>query len=432
MRREFIIEHIDEYVGDEVILKGWVYNRRSSGKIVFLLVRDGTGIVQVVFTPRDSGEENFKIAESLSQETSLEIKGIVREEKRAPGGYEIIGKEIRPIHHSEGYPITKKSHGVDFLLRHRHLWLRSRKQFAILRIRSELVKAIRDYLDERDFVLIDSPIFTPTSCEGTTTLFEVPYFDDKVVYLSQSGQLYQEAGAAAFRRVYCFGPVFRAEKSKTRRHLTEFWQVEPEVAFMEFDALLEFAEDFISYIVQRVLEKRKKELEILERDTSLLEKVSPPFPRITYMDAVKLLQEKGMDIKEGDDFGADEETEISKSFEKPVMVHRFLAEMKPFYMKRDPENNKLALAVDILAPEGYGEILGGSQREDDYDTLLKRMKEDNLPIEHFQWYLDLRKYGSFPHSGFGLGIERTVAWISGIHHVREAIPFPRTIDRVYP
>ncbi len=425
------IENINEYEGKEILLKGWVYNKRSSGKIRFLLIRDGTGIVQAVFSADEIDENSFELADKVTQESLVELKGVVRKDNRAPGGFEIVAKELKLLSPSENYPITKKEHGIDFLLQNRHLWFRSRKQFAILRIRAEVIKACRDFLDNKGFVLIDAPILTPASCEGTTTLFEVNYFDRKV-YLSQSGQLYNEAAAAAFGRVYCFGPTFRAEKSKTRRHLTEFWMVEPEASFMELFDIINLAEDMVSYIVERVLEKRKRELEILERDINSLLNIKKPFPRITYDEAIKKLQGKGFKINWGDDFGGDEETFLSNLYDKPLIIYYYPAKCKAFYMKRLKENPEISLSVDILAPEGYGEIIGGGQREDDLKELEKRLIEYNLPREPLEWYLDLRKYGSFVHSGFGLGIERTVAWICKIKHVREAIPFPRMIDRIYP
>ncbi|HFB67783.1 MAG TPA: asparagine--tRNA ligase [Calditrichae bacterium] len=425
------IEDIHNHVGEEVVIAGWLYNKRSSGKIHFLLVRDGTNIIQCVVVKNECPDEVFEEAPGIPLESSVLVKGVVKEDKRSPLGYELLLTDLRVVHRAEEYPIGKKEHGIDFLLDHRHLWLRSRRPFAILRIRHEVIKAIRDFFNERGFVLVDTPIFTPNAVEGTTTLFETEYFGQKA-YLTQSGQLYAEAAAMAFGKVYCFGPTFRAEKSKTRRHLTEFWMVEPEVAYFDLDDDMKLAEEFVSYIVQRVLENRRMELEILERDTAPLEKVTPPFPKITYDEAVKILHENGVDFQWGDDFGGADETIISNQFDKPVIVHRYPAEVKAFYMKRDPQNEKLALAMDMLAPEGYGEIIGGSQREDDYDTLLKRLEEHNLPREPFEWYLDLRRYGSVPHAGFGLGLERAVAWICGVQHVRETIPFPRTIYRLTP
>jgi asparaginyl-tRNA synthetase len=431
-KKRVYIEDIHQHVDEEVIIAGWLYNKRSSGKIQFLLVRDGSEIIQCVVVKGEVSEDVFGLYDNMGLESSLLVKGKVHQDKRSPLGYELLVSEILLLQSPEQeYPISKKEHGVEFLMDNRHLWLRSKKQYAVLRIRHEIISAIRDFFNQQGFILIDTPIFTPAAAEGTTTLFETEYFGDKV-YLTQSGQLYAEAAALALGKVYCFGPTFRAEKSKTRRHLTEFWMVEPEVAFFDLDDDMRLAEDFISYIVQRVLENRKSELEILERDISRLEKIKVPFPRITYSEGVEILQKNGIDFKWGDDFGGTDETVISEQFERPVIVHRYPAQVKAFYMKRDPENEKLALAMDVLAPEGYGEIIGGSQREDDYDALVKRIKEHKLPMKAFEWYLDLRRYGSVPHAGFGLGIERTVAWLCGIPHIRETIPFPRTIYRVYP
>ncbi len=425
------VEELRDYVGKEVELRGWVYHRRSSGKIHFLVIRDGTGICQCVIFKPEVSEELFELADHIPLESSVIIRGVVREDKRAPGGYELGVKELEVVHRSEEYPIQPKEHGVDFLLRHRHLWIRSPRQNAILRIRHEVIRACRDFFDQRGFVLLDAPIFTPSACEGTTTLFEVNYFGEPA-YLTQSGQLYMEAGALALGKVYCFGPTFRAEKSKTRRHLTEFWMVEPEVAWYHLEDVMNLAEDLVCYIVERVLEQRKAELERLERNTAPLEQIKKPFPKITYDQALKILKEKGMEIEWGEDFGGDEETVLSQNFSRPVMIHRYPAKCKAFYMARDPENPQLALCVDMLAPEGYGEIIGGGEREWRYDELVERIKEHNLPQSAFEWYLDLRRYGSVPHSGFGLGIERTVAWICGIHHIRETIPFPRMLERIYP
>ncbi|RMG69183.1 MAG: asparagine--tRNA ligase [Calditrichaeota bacterium] len=430
-KQRVYIEEIHQHVGEEVILAGWLSNKRSSGKIHFLLVRDGTNTIQCVVVKGECPDEVFEAYNQLSLESSLLVKGLVKEDRRSPLGYELLVTDLRIIHRAEEYPIGKKEHGIDFLLDHRHLWLRHRRPFAVLRIRHQVVKAIRDFFNSRGFVLVDTPIFTPAACEGTTTLFETDYFGEKA-YLTQSGQLYAEAAAMAFGKVYCFGGTFRAEKSKTRRHLTEFWMVEPEVAYADLDDNMKLAEDFVSHIVQHVLENCQMELNMLERDTSRLEKVSPPFPRITYDEAVQILHDNQIDFQWGDDFGGTDETVISNQFDKPVIVHRYPAAVKAFYMKRDPQNPDLALAMDVLAPEGYGEIIGGSQREDDYDTLVQRLEEHNLPREAFEWYLDLRRYGSVPHSGFGLGVERTVAWICGTHHVRETIPFPRTIYRLTP
>ena len=425
------IKDISEYDKKDVEIKGWLYNKRSSGKIWFILVRDGTGIIQCIVSKNDVDEKTFKNAEDITQESSLILKGSVREDKRAPGGYELIVKEIELIQIAVDYPITPKEHGPAFLLDRRHLWLRSAKQAAIMRIRHEVIKSCRDFFDVNGFTLIDTPIFTPAACEGTSTLFETDYFGQKA-YLTQSGQLYAEAGAMALGKVYCFGPTFRAEKSKTRRHLTEFWMIEPEVAFNDLDDNMKLGEDLVEYIVQQSLKNRKNDLAILERDTSKLEKVTAPFPKISYDEAVDILNKKGVDFKWGGDLGGGDETVLSEQFEKPVFVHRYPAAIKAFYMKRDPENEKLALACDLLAPEGYGEIIGGSQREDSLDELEKRIKEHKLPREAFEWYLDLRKYGTVPHSGFGMGIERVVSWISGIDHLREAIPFPRMIYRLTP
>ncbi len=425
------IDDISQYVGQEVTIAGWLYNQRSSGKIQFLLVRDGTNTIQCVVVKGEVSDEVFNLCDNIGLETSLVVKGLVKEDKRSPIGFEIQVTDLGIVQQAIDYPISKKEHGIEFLMDKRHLWLRSRKQYAVLRIRHEIISAIRDFFNERKFTLIDAPIFTPAACEGTTTLFETEYFGDKA-YLTQSGQLYAEAAAMAFGKVYCFGPTFRAEKSKTRRHLTEFWMVEPEVAYFDLDDDMHLAEDFISYIVRRVLENRRQELEMLERDISKLETVKAPFPRLRYDEAVEILKKKGVDFDWGNDFGGADETIISEEFDRPVVVHRYPAAVKAFYMKRDPENENLALAMDVLAPEGYGEIIGGSQREDDYGALLKRLEEEKLPRESFEWYLDLRRYGSVPHSGFGLGIERTVAWICGIPHIRETIPFPRTIYRLNP
>lgn len=425
------IEDLKEHEGEDVEVRGWLYNSRFSGKLVFLIVRDGTGFAQGVVSLKDVGEEVFERAKKATLESTIVVRGTVRADKRAPGGYEILVRDVEILHLTEDYPIGPKEHGVGFLMAHRHLWLRSKKQWAIQRIRNELIKAIRDFFYERKFVEFDSPILTPSACEGTTTLFDIDYFGEKA-YLSQSGQLYNEVGAAALGKVYCFGPTFRAEKSKTRRHLMEFWMVEPEVAFLDLDGNMKLIEDFVSYIIQRVIKNKAYELEILERNTERLKKVVPPFPRISYDEALEILKRKGKEIPWGEDFGGDEETAISEEFEKPVFVHRYPKECKAFYMKEDPENPKLSLSVDLLAPEGYGEIVGGGQREDDYNKLKERMKEAGIPEEPYRWYLDLRKYGTFPHSGFGLGIERTLAWISGIHHVRETIPFPRLLEKIYP
>ncbi|MGA2411514.1 MAG: asparagine--tRNA ligase [Candidatus Binataceae bacterium] len=427
------IEDLGGHSGEEVTLRGWLYNRRSSGKVHFLLIRDGTGVCQCVASINDLGPEAFAAADHLGQETSLQVTGTVREDKRAPGGRELTIKSLKVVAPSNDYPITPKDHGVAFLLDQRHLWVRSARQHAILRVRSEIEAACRDFFHERGFVLFDSPILTPTSCEGTTNLFEIDYFGERKAYLTQSGQLYAEAGALAFGKVYCFGPTFRAEKSKTRRHLTEFWMVEPEVAYFNLDDDMALAEDFVAYIVTRVLDRRREELKTLERDTSKLERAAvKPFARITYDEAIERLQAKGFPLKWGDDLGGDEETALSAEFDGPLMVHRYPSVAKPFYMKHDPDRPELALCVDMLAPEGYGEIIGGGQREDDYDTLRERIIGNHLPLEPFSWYLDLRRYGSVPHAGFGMGIERAVSWICGLHHVREAIPFPRMMERLEP
>jgi asparaginyl-tRNA synthetase len=427
------IEELGGHVGEEVTLTGWLYNRRSSGKVHFLLIRDGTGVCQCVASLSDLGAEAFAAADHLGQETSLEVTGTVREDKRAPGGRELIARSFKVVAAAVDYPITPKDHGVAFLLDLRHLWIRSSRQHAILRVRSEVEAACRDFFHERGFVLFDSPILTPTSCEGTTNLFEIDYFGERKAYLTQSGQLYAEAGALAFGKVYCFGPTFRAEKSKTRRHLTEFWMVEPEVAYFNLDDDMQLAEDFVSYILTRVIERRREDLKILERDVAKLEKAATkPYPRLTYDDAIERLKAKGFAVNWGDDFGGDEETALSADFETPVLVHRYPTACKAFYMKRDPDRLEVALCVDMLAPEGYGEIIGGGQREDDYETLKARILDHNLPLEPFSWYLDLLRYGSVPHAGFGMGIERMVAWACGIHHIREAVPFPRMMERLEP
>lgn len=427
------IEEIAKYDGKEVEIRGWLYNRRSSGKIHFLIIRDGTGIIQGVVLKDEVDQSVFELCDRITQESSIIVNGKVKKEQRAVGGYELKIKDVKVVQFAEPYPISKKEHGIDFLLSERHLWLRSRRQFAIMRIRNEVISAIHDFFNFQGFIRLDAPIFTPSSCEGTTTLFEVPYFGNKV-YLSQSGQLYAEAGCMALGKVYTFGPTFRAELSKTRRHLTEFWQIEPEVAYAELDDIMKLAEEFVSYIVQRVVEHKKEELSMLERDIKLLEKIKPPFPRITYQSAINLLtkQKEVPKTEWGEDFGAPQESYLSHQFELPVMIHHYPAKCKAFYMKRDANNSELALCVDMLAPEGYGEIIGGSQREDDLKALEQRLKEFNLPREPNEWYLDLRRYGSVPHSGFGLGLERTIAWICKLQHIREAIPFPRTIERSYP
>ena len=426
-----MIERIGASAGEAVTLTGWVYNKRSSGKVRFLILRDGTGIIQCVFLKGQVPDAAFELADSVTQESSVAITGTVREEKRAPGGFELTATDLKLIQLAEPYPITLKDHGVEFLMEHRHLWLRSARQHAVLRIRSEIVKAMRDYLDENGFILADTPILTPAAGEGTTTLFPVDYYGEQV-YLAQTGQLYNEAIAASVRKTYCFGPTFRAEKSKTRRHLMEFWMLEPEVAFLDLAGDMTLAEELVAYTVQRVLAKRKPELATLERDTAKIEAIKAPFPRISYGEAIKLLQEKGKEIKPGDDFGGDEETILGEAFDRPVMIHHYPAAIKAFYMKRDAEDPTLALAFDMIASEGYGEIVGGSQREDDLKEMERRIEENKLPPQAYEWYLDVRRFGSFPHSGFGLGLERTVAWICGLKHIRETIPFPRMIEKVYP
>ena len=429
------IKELKKHVGEEVEIRGWVYNKRSSGKVRFLIIRDGTGFLQCVMVKSNLADEVFELYNELSLETSVIVKGKAREDRRAPGGVELELQDLKIVGKSVNFPIPKVREDnipdVGVLLPIRHLWLRTRKQWALMRIRHTVEKAIHDFFDKNGFIRIDAPILTPSACEGTTTLFETDYFGEKA-YLTQSGQLYMEAACMAHGRVYCFGPTFRAEKSKTRRHLMEFWMVEPEIAYAELPDIMENAERFVSYIVERVLEERKEELKTLERDISKLEHVSPPFPKISYTEAVEILKKKGFKFEWGDDFGGDEETAISEEFDKPVIVHRYPAKIKAFYMKRDPQNPELALCMDMLAPEGYGEIIGGGQREDSLEELEKRFDEYDLPKEAYEWYLDLRRYGTVPHAGYGLGIERTIAWISGIRHVREAIPFPRLLEKIYP
>lgn len=446
--RAIAIQDLGSHVGGTVRLRGWLYNRRSSGKVHFLELRDGTGIVQCVMGKNDVSPEAFAKADHLAQETSLELVGEVKAHPKRAGVFEVAVKDFAVVGAPEGeYPITPKEHGTDYLMDHRHLWLRSKRQNAILRVRATLAQAIRDFFDGRGFTLVDAPIFTPNACEGTSTLFETDYHGDKA-YLTQSGQLYMEAAAAAVGKAYCFGPTFRAEKSKTRRHLAEFWMVEPEVAFMDLAGDMELAEDLLCFLVERVLERRRPELEVLERALGPLEAVKKPFPRVRYDDAVAMInehrqkkraegatQDDGSPIPDfpwGDDFGGEDETVVSSRFDRPVMVHRYPAEVKAFYMKRDPEDPRLALCVDVLAPEGYGEVIGGGQREDDLATLVRGIEHHGLPMEAFEWYLDLRRYGSFPHAGFGLGLERAVAWICGLPHVRETIPFPRMLNRLSP
>jgi asparaginyl-tRNA synthetase len=432
------INKLAAHVGQEVTINGWLYNMRSSGKILFPQLRDGSGVVQCVALKNAIAPEVWEALKGLGQESALSIRGTVREDSRAPGGYEIdlMGAEVFDEVHD--YPITPKEHGTEFLMDHRHLWLRSRRQTAILKVRHTVVKAVRDFLDNDDFTLADSPIFTPAACEGTTTLFEVDYFDGEKAYLTQSGQLYNEATAAALGKAYCFGPTFRAEKSKTRRHLTEFWMVEPEMAFAKLDDVMNLAERMLAYIASRVLESRAEELKILERDRTKLEAIVPPFPRMHYDDAVKLLQEgheKGAvesRFEWGGDFGAPDESYLSANYDKPLMVHHYPAEVKAFYMARDPERNELSLGVDVLAPEGYGEVIGGGERATSLEFLEEQIALHELPQEAFEWYLDLRRYGSVPHGGFGMGIERCTAWMCGIEHVRETIPFPRMLYRLRP
>lgn len=431
MNDQIYIGDIAKHEGKEIKICGWLYNKTHKGKLYFLMLRDGTGIIQgVVYKPGvEAGV--FETCEKLTQESSIIVTGKVKADSRAPSGFELDVIHVELVHLAQEYPISPKEHGIEFLMDHRHLWLRSNRQHAILKIRHEIIRSIRDYFDNRGFTLVDAPIFTPAACEGTSTLFETDYFDQKA-YLTQSGQLYMEPAAMALGKVYCFGPTFRAEKSKTRRHLTEFWMVEPEVAYMDLAGDMDLAENFLVYIVSRVLENRQEELKQLERDTAPLEKIQKPFPRIHYDEAVKIIHEAGLKFEAGNDFGATDETVISEKFDRPVMVHRYPAEIKAFYMKNDPEDPSKSLCVDVLAPEGYGEIIGGGQREDDYETLVKKIKKHNLPMEAFDWYLDIRKYGSVPHAGFGLGIERTVTWICNLHHLRETIPYPRLIHRLNP
>jgi len=430
MEKTYIAD-VHNHEGREVTVRGWLYNKRSSGKLWFLLVRDGTGVIQAVASKADVPDDSFLACEQATQETSLSVTGRIAPDKRAPGGYELQVKSIRLHQIAQDYPITPKEHGTAFLMDHRHLWLRSSNQVAVLKIRHEIIRAIRDFFDRQGFTLVDAPIFTPAACEGTTTLFETLYFGEKA-YLTQSGQLYMEAAAMALGKVYCFGPTFRAEKSKTRRHLTEFWMVEPEVAYADLDDAMRLAEDFVAGVVQRVLETRQEELKHLGRDTGRLEKIAAPFPRITYDEAVRLLKNKGIAFEYGNDLGATDETVISDAFDMPVMVHRYPAEVKAFYMKNDPADPSKALCVDMLAPEGFGEIIGGGQREDDFDMLVAKIKKHGLPMSAFEWYLDLRRFGAVPHAGFGLGIERAVGWICGLPHVRETIPFPRMMQRIVP
>jgi len=428
------IEQAGKHDGQEVTMQGWLYNLRESGKLLFPIFRDGTGIIQGVVSLKENPEA-FAALKGLTQESSVIVTGRIRAEQRAPGGYEMgvtAIEVLQKVSEDTPYPIQLKDHGVDFLLDHRHLWIRTPRQAAILRIRAEAVRAARNFMDAQGYTLTDAPMFTPAACEGSSTLFEVNYIDDEKAYLTQSGQLYIEATAMALGKVYTFGPTFRAEKSKTRRHLTEFWMLEPEAAYATLDDMMSLGEGLVSAVVESVLQNKKAELETLKRDTTKLQNVKAPFPRIRYDEAIKILHDKGNPTKLGDDIGGDEETIISNEFDRPVMVHRYPSAIKAFYMQPDANDPARALAFDMLAPEGYGEIIGGSQRIHDYDLLVKRLKEHNLPVEAFQWYLDLRRYGSVPHAGFGLGLERTVAWICGTEHIREVIPFPRMIYRVYP
>lgn len=448
MQPTVYIQNLAAHVGETVTLKGWLYNKRSSGKLHFLELRDGTGIAQCVMAKQEVSPELFTATDRITQESSIEVTGQVKAHPKKAGVFELSVSDLKLGSATIGeYPISPKEHGTDFLMDHRHLWLRSKRQHAIMRVRHTIIQAIRDYFDELDFTLVDAPIFTPNACEGTSTLFETDYHGDKA-YLTQSGQLYMEAAAAAFGRAYCFGPTFRAEKSKTRRHLAEFWMVEPEVAYMDLEGDMELAEGLLAKIVERVLDKRRPELLILERDISKLEAIQKPFPRLQYDDAVKILneareakrqagatQEDGSPIADfpwGEDFGAEDETVISSRYDKPVMVHRYPAAVKAFYMKRDPSDARLALCVDVLAPEGYGEVIGGGQREEDLSVLEHMIETHKLPKSAFEWYLDLRRYGTFPHAGFGLGVERSVAWICGLPHVRETIPFARMLNRLSP
>ncbi len=426
------VEHLSEHVGETVELRGWIYNKSSKGKLHFVQLRDGSGICQCVLLKKNVPEELFDAVGAAGQESSLKLTGEVKADERAPGGYElsvVAGEVIQAV---DGYPITPKEHGTDYLLSRRHLWLRSKKQWAVMRVRDAVITGLRRFFDERDFVCIDSPMFTPNACEGTSTLFELDYFDRKA-FLTQSGQLYAEAACMAFGKVYCFGPTFRAEKSKTRRHLTEFWMLEPEVAYADLDDICRLAEDMLVYVVRHVLDHRRPELDVLERDISKLEAIEAPFPRMTYDEAAKILAEdEGSEFTYGADFGAPDETILSNRNDRPLMVTHYPSEVKAFYMKRDPADESKCLCVDVLGPEGVGEIIGGSQREDDLDALEKRIAEHELPEGAFEWYSDLRRYGTVPHAGYGIGLERTVGWIAGVEHVRECIPFPRTIYRIEP
>jgi asparaginyl-tRNA synthetase len=431
MKQAYIAD-IAAHEGQAITIRGWLHNRRSSGKIHFLIVRDGTGFVQAVMSKAAVGDEAFRRADHLSQETSISVTGTVRADARAKGGYEIDVQRYEVFGESHDYPVTPKEHGVDYLLDRRHLWIRSERQAAILRVRHEVIDAVRDHLNTLGFILCDTPIFTPAACEGTTTLFPVQYFDETTAFLTQSGQLYNEANAMALGKVYCFGPTFRAEKSKTRRHLTEFWMVEPEMAWAELDDIIALAEGLVTGVVARVLDRRATELQVLERDTSRLEQVKTPFPRLRYDEAAAILTDKGLPFQHGGDLGGTDETVLSEQFDRPVCITHYPAGVKAFYMKPDPAQPDRALCVDVLAPEGYGEIIGGGQRIDDLDLLRQRIREHDLPEAAFEWYLDLRRYGTVPHGGFGMGIERCVAWICGLEHVRETIPYPRMLYRLYP
>jgi asparaginyl-tRNA synthetase len=426
------IDAARNYEGESVTICGWLTHKRSSGRIRFLVLRDGTGTIQATLFKGETSAPAFSLYSRLTQESSLAVSGAIRKEDRAPGGYEILVSNLDVFHIAEAYPIAPKEHGVGFLMDHRHLWLRSSRQRAILRVRHAVVHAARKFFDDRGFTLLDAPILTPSSCEGTTTLFETDYFQDTKAFLSQSGQLYMEAGAMAFGKVYCCGPTFRAEKSKTRRHLTEFWMIEPEVAFADLETVMELAEALVMTVIEDVLTRRQPELHLVGRDMARLEQMKPPFHVISYDEALQILKEAGESIPWGEDFGGGHETIISNHFDKPVLIHRYPAQTKAFYMKNDPHRPEVALCVDMLAPEGYGEIIGGGQREDDVESLRKKIRRAGLPAEDFEWYLELRRYGSVPHAGFGLGIERMVAWICGLDHVRETIPFPRLLDRLYP
>jgi asparaginyl-tRNA synthetase len=425
------IAEIGKYVGQSVTIGCWLANKRSSGKIAFLQLRDGTGFIQGVVVKAEVGEEIFKLSKEITQESSLFVTGVVREDDRAPSGYELTVESVEIIHEAKDYPITPKEHGTEFLMDHRHLWLRSKRQHAVMKVRNEIIRATYEFFNEQGFVKVDPPILTGSSAEGTTNLFHTKYFDEDA-FLSQSGQLYMEAAAMALGKVFSFGPTFRAEKSKTRRHLIEFWMIEPEMAFMDHEDSLKIQEEYVSFIVQSVLRNCKQELAALERDTTKLENVIAPFPRITYDEAVEMLQKDGHEIEWGEDFGAPHETAIAEKFDKPVFITHYPAEIKAFYMKPHPDRPEVVLCADLIAPEGYGEIIGGSQRIDDEELMKQRFDEHNLSLDSYQWYLDLQKYGSVPHSGFGLGLERTVGWVCGTEHVRETIPFPRLLNRLYP